>query len=175
MNIFILGTGRCGTTTFIKASQHITNYSAAHESRSTLIGEPRLDYPEQHIEADNRLTWFLGRLDEKYGNAAIYVHLHRDTKATAHSFAKREHFGIMSAYREGILMGGQEGQSAYQVACDYIDTVEKNIECFLKDKQHKMQFSLESAQKDFEIFWKLIGAEGDIDKALAEWNITYNS
>ncbi|MEJ1383421.1 MAG: hypothetical protein RPV21_03475, partial [Candidatus Sedimenticola sp. (ex Thyasira tokunagai)] len=67
MNIFILNTGRCGSTTFIEACRHITNYSAAHESRIQLIGDRRLAYPQNHIEADNRLSWLLGRLEHTYG------------------------------------------------------------------------------------------------------------
>jgi ferritin-like protein len=48
--------------TFIRACQHITNYTAGHETRSTLLGEARVAYPDQHIEADNRLSWMLGKL-----------------------------------------------------------------------------------------------------------------
>ena len=71
MNIFVLNTGRCGSTTFIKACQHIRNYTALHESRANRIAEQRLAYPRDHIEADNRLSWFLGRLDrQKFGNIA---------------------------------------------------------------------------------------------------------
>ena len=65
MNIFILNTGRCGSTTFIKACEHIKNYTCAHESLLTEIGAQRFNYPQDHIEADNRLSWLLGRLDEK--------------------------------------------------------------------------------------------------------------
>lgn len=78
MNVFVLSTGRCGSTTFVKACEHITNFSAAHESRTGLLGAARLDYAGNHIEADNRLSWLLGRLDRTYGNAAFYVHLRRD-------------------------------------------------------------------------------------------------
>ncbi len=56
MDVFVLCTGRCGSTTFIKACAHITNYTAAHESRTGLLGSDRLDYPGKHIEADNRLS-----------------------------------------------------------------------------------------------------------------------
>ncbi|TNF34848.1 MAG: hypothetical protein EP315_06710, partial [Gammaproteobacteria bacterium] len=111
MNIFILNTGRCGSMSFIQACQHITNYSSAHESRCHLIGDERLNYPARHIEADNRLSWFLGRLDQVYGNSAFYVHLSRAKPATVASFARRGDFGIMQAYREGILLGGTENQS----------------------------------------------------------------
>lgn len=175
MNIFILNTGRCGSTTFIKACQHITNFSAQHESRINQIGDMRLAYPDDHIEADNRLSWILGRLDQKYGDRAFYVHLSRDRELTADSFARRKEMGIMKAYHEGILLGGEEMQGAQDIALDYIDTVESNITLFLKDKSQKMLFSLENAKADFALFWERIGAEGDLQKALLEWDTSYNA
>ena len=175
MNVFILNTGRCGSTTFIKACQHISNYSAAHESRSTLIGEQRLAYPENHIEADNRLSWILGRLNNVYGDRAFYVHLSREKNKTAESFAKRNEFGIMKAYREGLLMQEQQNDTALELAQDYIETVEANIALFLKDKTHTIKFSLENAEMDFRKFWTDINAEGDLEAALTEWNTSYNA
>ncbi len=174
MNVFILNTGRCGSSTFIKACEHITNFSAAHESLSTKLGEKRFAYSDNHIEADNRLSWFLGRLDEKYGNNAFYVHLTRTKSEVISSFNKRENFGIMKAYKEGILLGGEESQSIDSIAEDYIDTVESNIHLFLKNKSNKITFNLSSANEDFKIFWQLISAEGDLNSALAEWKISYN-
>ena len=171
----MLNTGRCGSTTFVKACQYISNFTSAHESCSTYIGEQRLAYPDNHIEADNRLSWFLGRLDKKYGNNAFYVHLTRNLNQTAESFSKRENYGIMSAYKQGILLGCSEDHPAYQVALDYIDTIETNIELFLKDKTHKMNFNLQTAKDDFELFWKNINAEGDLEKGLLEWDKNYNS
>jgi len=175
MNVFILNTGRCGSSTFIKACEHISNYSAAHESRATLSGEQRLAYPAQHIEADNRLSWVLGRLDQQYADNALYVHLTRNKQQTIESFSKRADFGIMQAYKEGILLGGEENQTNEQIAEDYIDTVESNIKFFLKDKTHKMKFSLDNAKQDFAVFWEFISAEGDLQAAMAEWDVTYNA
>src|SRR5438132_14275765 len=106
MNVFVLCTGRCGSQTFIKACSHLSNYSSAHESRMPLLGPERLRYPINHIEADNRLSWLLGRLDKAYADEAFYVHLIRDEEAVAASFVRRYDSGIMQAYRDpGILMG----------------------------------------------------------------------
>ncbi len=175
MNIFILNTGRCGSTTFIRACQHITNYTAAHESRVTQTGNQRLAYPEQHIEADNRLSWFLGRLDKEFNNNAFYVHLSRDKQKTVNSFCKRKNHGIIKAYREGILLGGKNSQTTNEIAEDYINTVESNIAFFLKHKTHKMSFSLENAAADFREFFQKISAEGEINAALNEFNTHYNA
>jgi len=175
MNIFILNTGRCASSTFIKACQHITNYSASHESLLKETGQQRLAYPQNHIEADNRLSWFLGRLDKKYGDKAFYVHLQRDARETARSFSRRIDFGILKAYEQGILMHEDHQLSAEDIASDYIATVEANISLFLQNKTNKMQISLETINQDYSAFWKTIGAEGDIDKAMQEWNISYNA
>jgi len=175
MNIFILNSGRCGSTTFIKACQHITNYSAAHESLLSNIGAQRLDYPDNHIEADNRLCWLLGRLDKSYGDNAFYVHLKRKPQDTANSFAKRIDFGILKAYEQGVLMHDTHQLPANKIASDYIETVNSNIELFLKDKTHKMLISLETVQTDFTDFWQRIGAQGNRENALSEWRINYNA
>jgi hypothetical protein len=175
MNIFVLNTGRCGSTTFIRACEHMSNYTAAHESRLPLIGEQRLDYPPNHIEADNRLSWYLGRLEQKYGDGAFYLHLKRDREEVAMSYAKRREFGIMKAYREGILLGGREQQTDLDLALDYVDTVEANIAHFLKDKSMTMELNLASAQADFSQFWQRIDAQGDLHRALAEWQVKYNA
>ena len=175
MNVFILNAGRCGSMTFIAACRHINNYTAAHESLTRCIGGQRLAYPPNHIEADNRLSWFLGRLDRAYGDDAFYVHLRRDRDRSAGSFARREQFGIMKAYKEGILLGEKAQWPARELATDYLETVEANIRLFLKDKSRKMDFTLEEATTNFPGFWERIGAEGDLDRALWEWEISYNA
>ena len=175
MNIFILNSGRCGSTTFIKACQHITNYTSAHESLLTETGSKRFNYAENHIEADNRLSWFLGRLDETFGDNAYYVHLSRDPDETADSFSRRINFGILKAYEQGVLMHENHKLSAHEIATDYIETVESNIKHFLKDKSSTMDISLETIKADFTEFWNSINAQGNLAKALNELDINYNA
>ena len=167
MNVFVLCTGRTGSVTFTKACQHIDNFSASHESRVHFLGEERINFPENHIEVDNRMSWFLGKLGARYGDNAFYVHLKRDREATAKSFMNRWKLkgSIIKAYAEGILMStGQEGKD---FCLDYVDTVNTNIEYFLRDKSHKMDVHLEDMKTGFVQFWEAIGAEGDLDAALA--------
>jgi hypothetical protein len=176
MNVFVLCTGRCGSVTFIEACRHISNFSSAHESRSHLLGADRLNYPANHIEADNRLSWLLGRLDETYGGEAFYVHLTRNVRDTAASFAHRYDNGIIKAYRgTGIIMGLPETTDRMTVALDYCKTVNSNIEAFLKDKPKKMQFALEQASRDFPIFCNSIDAVVRMDAALSEFDIRHNA
>ncbi len=175
MNVFVLCTGRCGSMTFIKACSHIENYTAAHESRSGFLGEDHFRYPGNHIEADNRLSWFLGRMEKAYGDDAFYVHLVRNHLDTARSFAYRYNHGIIRAYRTAIVYGCSPEAAAFDVCADYCETVNANITMFLKDKSHKMSLSLENAKEDFRVFWRLIAAEGNLSAALKEWDIAYNA
>lgn len=175
-NIFILSTGRCGSTTFFKACQHISNYTSEHESRAGKVGPTRLDYPKNHIESDNRLSWFLGRLDQTYGNDAVYIHLKRDDTKVAASYAKRLFAGgIIPAYGYGIYFPKSPENSSLFIAEDYCNTVNSNIEHFLKNKTKKMIFNLETAEQDFRKFWDLIGAEGDFNAAMSEFNTLHNA
>ena len=175
MNVFVLCTGRCGSTTLIKACSHISNFTAAHESRSSRLGDERLAYADRHIEADNRLSWLLGRLDRAYGDDAYYVHLTRDVRKVAASFVKRYQQGIIKAYRgDGIILGVPEDSDPTRVALDDCDTVDSNIRALLKDKSHRMDFRLEQWQNDFAAFGTWIGADLDLEAAMAEFRIRHN-
>jgi len=178
MNVFVLCTPRSSSYTFAKACSHISNYTVTHESKSRLLGKKRVLYPENHIEVDNRLAWFLGYLDEIYGDNAFYVHLIRDREKTAVSINKRWNLpaSIVNAYGRAILVRGDRQQDNDLEVCeDYYDTVTKNIQLFLKDKSHKMVFSVENARENFQEFWQKIGAEGKLNLALATWEVKHNA
>jgi hypothetical protein len=178
MNVFVLCTGRCGSVTFIRACEHATNFSAGHETRTRMTLDARLDYPAAHIEADNRLSWVLGRLQKNWGarDDVFYVHLKRDREATARSFALRleKGTGIIAAYKNGVLMGAR-GADPLDICRDYVDTVTANIELFLADKPNVMTINLEAAIDDFPRFWRWAGLEGDLSAALREWEVRHNA
>ena len=154
----------------------MTNYSCGHESRTGLLGADRLDYPENHIEADNRLSWLLGRLETSYGDDAFYVHLKRDERDVARSFSRRYSRGIIKAYRgDGILRKLPEESDRMNVALDYCRTVNSNIELFLKDKTRKMEVDLENVASDFPAFWEAIGAKGSLGAAIREFEKRHNA
>lgn len=179
MNVFVLCTGRCGSTTLVEACKHISNYSAGHETRSNRFGDARLDYPLNHIEADNRLSWFLGRLGDRYGSAATYVHLIRNEEATARSYFRRWESGIMVAYHGGILQRlyqtGLSDADRLDICRDYCRTVNTNIRYFLRDKPRTMTFRLEHAHEDFLRLWSMIDAQGEQAYALDALSTRFNA
>ena len=177
-NVFVLCTGRCGSTTLARACGHLTNWTAAHESRTPLLGADRLAYPARHIEIDNRLSWLLGRLDTVWGDRAAYVHLTRDPAAVARSFAARARQGILRAYGRDILMPHRKWTPArppIALAADYVETVTRNIEHFLRGKTHVARIALETIGPDFDLFCTWIGAEGDLTAARAELSVRHNA
>jgi len=174
MNVFVLCTGRCASMTFARAAAHLTNYTAGHESRAGRLGLERVAFAADHVEVDNRLTWFLGRLEAAYPFGS-YVHLRRDREETARSFLARYDSGIIGAYRRSVLMGLPEDAEPIEVCRDYVDTVTAQIERFLRDKPHWMEVRVENARADFAEFWQRIEGQGDLAGALHEWDVRYNA
>ncbi len=180
MNVFILCTGRSGSKSLVKACSFISNYTVGHETRARVIGKARLDYPRNHIEADNRLSWFLGRLDKSFGNEAFYVHLKRDKEATVDSFVNRwnNQGSIIKSYTAGILLQGHKQlvhKEQVTSARDYYDTVNENITLFLKDKPQKMTIDLEDIIDGFNELYDSIKAVGDKDKAIESLRTAVNT
>lgn len=179
MRIFVLGTGRCGSYSFIKACRYIHNFTAGHESKTQKMGKKRFDYPANHIEADNRLSWHLAELEQNFPEEVLYVHLKRNPTATAKSFSKRffKPKSMVNAYAEGIKMLPPETldkQERLQICEDYVATVTANVDKFLQNKTH-LNIKLENISKDFEVFWNKIGAQGDLSAALQSFEKKNNT
>jgi len=170
MNVFVLCTGRCGSTTFARASNHIENFRSAHELQR---GRLRREYPDNHIEVDNSLSRLLGPLDEQYGDDAFYVHLKRDERDTASSFSKRS--AIVPRAHARLLGVRTDDDNLFDICHHYCQTVNSNIERFLKDKSDCMTVRLASAKEDFRRFWHRIDAVGSLSDALDEWDRRYNA
>lgn len=178
MNVFVLTTGRTGSLSLERACSYITNYTAAHESRCDKLGSERLNFPDDHIEIDNRLAWFLGDIEAKYGDNAIYVHLIRDEKKVADSYTKRwnRETSIVRAYAYGILkLQEHQIKEPSAICLDFVEKTNRNIVNFLSDKSRKMTFDISNNTVDFKKFWELIEAQGNYEKAFAELNAVHNA
>lgn len=167
---FVLCTGRCGSRTLTHACRHIENYTAGHETRARQL-DARLDYPDQHIEADNRLSWFLGSLHRRYGDDPVYVHLRRDPDAVARSYAHRfrNPVAIMPAYASRIIMRRTppaDLSDRLEAARHYVDTVTDNIDLFLAERPRTVEVWIEDPEPGFTRMWELLGATGSLPDAL---------
>ena len=203
MNVFVLTTGRSGSTTLSAALQHVTNFSCSHESRSELVGKHRLDYPQNHIEIDHRLAWFLGELGNRYGDEACYVHLVREREATASSWNRRWHPSmrryrrapreflkelrrrvssnpveprLLPAFASGLILRSKWfADDRLDVARYLVDTVNWNIEEFVSHRPKKYVLHLETSQDELPGLWEYCGFQGDLESALAELAKRHNA
>lgn len=180
-NVFVLSPGRAGSMTFAHACEYIENYSSAHESLIDKIGAERFAYPENHIEADNRLTWHLGQLAQKYdGQDVLYVHLRRDPEKIAQSFLRRWNdikfnAAILPAFAHGIVMREKSWplERRIEVCRFYVQTVIANIEEFITDRPH-VEVDLEDEGQSFAYFLDRIDAQGDLKAAQQAWTTVQN-
>lgn len=162
MNVFVLCAGRTASATFASAAAHLSGFTAGHETLAEELFDARFAYPENHIEVDNRLAFFLGGLEKRYGNDAYYVHLRRDPDKVAASYRNRWYYqgSIVRAFYSNILMNVSYDSQKMLDACRfYVQTNDENIRHFLKDKQHSFDFELENANEDFPRFADWLGAE----------------
>jgi len=173
MRVFVLCTGRCGSLTFARAAAHATNYTAAHESDGLRRG---LAFPDDHIEVNNRLVWFLGILAERYPQAR-FVHLTRDPEQTARSYADRgddDDGKILRAWRRTIKQDGRPGGPLIADAREYVAAVNSLIAGYL-DGCNLDWLPVRLGRPDtFARFWDWIGARGDRDVALATFGRIHN-
>lgn len=177
MRVFGLCTGRSGSTTLAKALSHATNYTCGHETQPRKV-EGRLEYPDQHIEIDHRLSWFLGSLDKMYGDDAAYIHLTRDPEKVAESWSVRHNRGgQMPSWLDVVLYRPrpQDRRNALPGARLMVQTVTDNIALFLRDKTRVVRLDIDDPHQRFDEVWDMIGATGDRDASHAELDHRYNA
>jgi hypothetical protein len=200
VRVFVLTTGRTGSVTYAHAAAHATNFTAGHETRGGVLQPDRLEYPDDHIEVDNRLSWFLGSLHRRYGDDAGYVHLLRDEDAVARSYEDRwpdsrlprrkpivaarkalgyvrgdNHASLPVAFSQGIVMRKHVAREERFTACKLmVRTINDNVALFLRERPNSLVVDLEDGADGFERVWERFGLQGDLDGALAEFHVRHN-
>lgn len=167
MRVFVLTTGRAASKTVAHACTHIDGMSAGHETNRGKI-DGRLDYPDNHIEVDNRLVWFLGGLDKRYDDSdTFYVYLTRHPDKVVASYLTRWHItvSITRAFYHGILMKPQKpDMDTARKSCGlFVETVDENIRHFLKNRDNWASVRVENLTDDFFEFMNQCGLTGDTD------------
>ena len=168
MRVFVVGTGRCGTTTFSKACGHIANYTAAHETPMRLD----LAYPPRHIEVSPRLTWVLPLLIDRYPDA-LYVHLRRKKEDVVASWVRRGTHRGPGNWKPLVWDKPPGDFGLVSSLCH--DAMIGMIADSLMFAKQQMRFEMETIRDRWRSFWDRIGAEGNYERSLAEWNLRYNA
>jgi len=174
MRVFVTGTGRCGSVTFHKACRHVSNYTSGHETHTNKVVDGRLagdvanwDYPDDHIEVSPQLVIAIPILRKRYPEAK-WVHLVRtDRDACARSLHSRSD---MRAFAEYWFLNSHPDEMA--VAYAVYDTIRSLGESLLPDA---FTLELERATQQWRACWDFMGAEGDYQASLGEWNTRHNA
>lgn len=167
MNVFLLSPGRTATTTLAHAFSYVDGYTSSHESRTKYLSDDRVDYPSNHIECDNRLSWFLPRLSKKYAASGVLVSVLRDKNLIAKSYDQRwENINIMKAYSQGILRRDLSDNN-FSVCVDYVCNIYEQINYFSKDWENFVEIDLKCPEKGVEKLLKIMGKESDFEKVIS--------
>lgn len=180
MRVFVVGTGRCGTVTFSKACRHISNYTSAHErmAQQPAVAN-RLKIPDNHIEVDPHLFYYLASIIQKYPDA-LFIHLTRDVDKVTRSQIRRP-----STRTRGIgpLVSVCLQQNYWKMNDSHrreaikflVSSTIDNIRAILKTADNVAEVCIDDLHEWFPSFWKSIDAEGDLERAVAECKIKHNA
>lgn len=168
MNIFVVGTGRCGTVTFSKAAAHCTNYSVGHETKAGRVAD--WHYPDNHIEVSSQLVIAIPLLRKRYPDAQ-WIHLVREREACSRSLARMTH--VMRAFS---WVWFQQPAPSLPAAGEVVyDLVNGLCEDMLGESWDYYRLQLERVHDDWRVCWDFMECEGDYEKSLAEWNTRHNA
>lgn len=176
-NIFIVSSGRTATTAMAKACAHLEGYSADHESRARRPFAERLNYPKWHIEADNRLLFFLMQLEDKYGDNALYIYLERDAEAVAKSYAGRWHLtvSIVRTFTHGIKMASRVTKPDIIDHCrDFVNYSDDSFRRFLSRRSNVVFMDVSDLEGEFPKLCDALGVATP-EKSLEELRIRHNT
>lgn len=178
VNVFLLSPGRTATTTLSIALNEVADYTSSHESRVNELGSERISYPENHIECDNRLTWFLPRLTPKYKDKGILVVIKRDVKSIAKSYNQRwQRIYMMKAYSQGILLRDLKDNNL-DVCEDYVNNVYEQISYHSIAWKNVIEIDLKDPSKGiYELLQKMNRLEyfDNVMRKLNETHVNLNN
>ncbi len=141
MRVFVVGTGRCGSSTFYQACKTITNYTCGHE---TFAGQVHnFEYPDNHIEVAVQNVQALALLQNKYPNST-FVYLIRRSEECIQSLV-RQCPEYLKAWAYQVFLTHEVTE---EVATQYYLCINQQI---VKACQNCVPVRIE----DFEWFWPL--------------------
>lgn len=160
--IFVVGTGRCGTTTFYQACKWITNYTCGHESAAGRL--PPICYPDSHIEVAGHLSMQLGLLTEQFPDAK-WVHLIRERNSCIDSIASTAQIQLDAWARHWCQKFQADPRD---IAASYYDCLNANIRLGLRDKDFITVHT--GSLENWEEFWNWSGARGNLIVSSEIWS-----
>lgn len=157
MNVFVVGSGRCGMIAFDRACHHLVGFKSHYETKTEDILR-RFKFPNYHIEVDSRLSWFIPRLAAMYPEA-MFVHLLRNKRSVVDSFTSRAEISkSLQSFRMGPL---RETGTWRQVGILYVETILATINSAMETIPNTCLWldSENCYARDWDKFTDALGAE----------------
>lgn len=174
MRVFVVGTGRCGTSTFRHAASLALNKSVRQES-AYWNGVSHREYLDGCIEIGHQLTWVLSYLLHRYRDSKI-VHLVRDKESCVRSLQKNG-LGTIPSWYNMLYAGCHENGNPCPPCSDlfdiYYDQVNFSIPNVTPTHRY-FRLKLEAAKEQWRACWDWMSCEGDFERSLACWAKKYN-
>ena len=169
MNVFVFGTGRCGTVCFEAACQHATNYTSAHESNNSL-----LRYPDRHIETNSQFRMVGPELIANHPGA-VFVWLTRETSKVETSYDLLDQGEWLSTW--ALFMNSVKPNTRAHMAHIAVRQMLRDCQSLWDAVYPTKRYliDIDAPRQQFTAFWLGIGAKGDMDAALAEFNRPRNT
>lgn len=166
MKILATGTGRCGTHTFAAACRHMTNYRVRLEAHMA-DGGPVCPEP-QTIDVSAAAHIQVAALRREHPDLLV-VHLIRERAACVRSLSQ---FRLPSGEHVidvwgSVYLGGAPSDRT-RAAEIYYDSVMAML-----DATFPVRVFLRRGKEMFRKLWGDVGATGDLNAALAEWDIKH--
>ena len=165
MNVFFISPGRTATTTFANACKCVEGYTSLHESQVQLLGDKRIAYPENHLEFDNRLVFFLADLTQKFAaNRGVLVIVHRDHHEVASSYNRRwSKINIMKSWSQGVHLR-ELSQNTYEVALDYVQYCYRQLDYFKPQWQHVVELDVHNPEVGIQALLQIMDKSKHADE-----------
>ena len=168
MNVFFVSPGRTGTKSISRVLKTIDGFTSLHESRVQELGESRIEYPDNHLESDNRLTWFMPQLTKKYSDKALLVIVHRDREEVARSYNDRWYkINIMKGYSQGILLRDLSDNNL-DVCRDYVNHVYTTLDYFKDSWKNVIEMNIKDPDEGIRGVLEFIGKEDYFEEVIKE-------
>ena len=150
MRVFFISPGRTATTTLAKSFGQIKSLTSGHESNvKNRLGD-RVIYPDNHVEADNRLLFFMPQLTERYGETELLVIIERNRAEIANSYRKRWwKFNLPKIFAQGILMRDVK-ENDDKLVDDMVDWAYEQIHYFSKDWKNVITIKFDEIPKNLD-------------------------
>jgi hypothetical protein len=180
MRIFVVGTGRNGSSTFYHAASHATNFQVNHEtwrskSPSNSCYVDVRDKKRDQIEISSSVPFFIVQIMRKYPESK-FIHLVRRRTKCRDSLVEH-HTSRMRAWAWNWFSDREPKMK--NVAGAYYDATAESLHSLLPRDQ-TLTLPLEEAKTRWAAVWEFMDCEPGVDSpefaaSLAEWDRRYNA